>query len=151
MSFTVSPFTDYKFLAALLIPTILVVFLILSLNISPSVTWVINAPYDAFWYLIFMPVIEELAFRGYLQSTLTKFKSGGWPSPAMFSFANIMTSTIFSAIHFITYFQALAVLTFIPSLIFGYFKDKYQSILPGLIIHIFYNFGFISLFAYSDL
>lgn len=151
MPFIVLPVTDYKFLVALVLPISLAAVSALAFNISPSVSWVINTPYDAFWYLILMPFIEELAFRGYLQSTISKLKPGGWPTQTMFSFANIMTSTIFAAIHFISYFQALAALTFIPSLIFGYFKDKHQSIFPGLIIHSFYNFLFISLVAYSDL
>jgi len=34
---------------------------------------------------------------------------------------------------------------FFPSLVFGYFRDRYDSIWPGAALHIFYNAGWLLL------
>ncbi len=40
---------------------------------------------------------------------------------------------------------ALAAATFCPSLVFGYFRDRYDSIAPGAALHVFYNAGWFLL------
>ncbi len=35
----------------------------------------------------------------------------------------------------------------LPSLVFGYFKDKYHSLTAPILLHVFYNAGFFWLFA----
>ena len=35
---------------------------------------------------------------------------------------------------------------FVPSLIFGYFRDRYRNIVPAVLLHVFYNTGFVLLF-----
>ncbi|MDM5272166.1 JDVT-CTERM system glutamic-type intramembrane protease [Sulfurovum sp. zt1-1] len=96
------------------------------------------------WGVIIFPVIEELAFRGMIQEYIAT-KTNRFPLFFYLSLSNILTSVLFAAIHFF-YHQAIWVLlVFFPSLVFGYFKEQYQSIVPGIILHAFYNLNFILL------
>jgi membrane protease YdiL (CAAX protease family) len=36
---------------------------------------------------------------------------------------------------------------FAPSLVFGYFRERYGSIAPGAVLHVFYNAGYFLLVA----
>jgi membrane protease YdiL (CAAX protease family) len=94
-------------------------------------------------YAIFIyPIIEELAFRGLIQDYLhTKFTS----TVAQLSLANILTTILFVLLHLVYHPILWALAVFIPSLIFGYFKDRTGYILPAIILHIFYNSGFFLL------
>ena len=92
------------------------------------------------------PVIEELCFRGFIQTGLRKVPllKSSWFG---LGYANILTSTLFAALH--VFYQPLhmAILIFIPSMVFGYFRDRYNSVLPAMILHVFYNSGWL-MFAY---
>jgi membrane protease YdiL (CAAX protease family) len=108
---------------------------------------------DVFWLgksfeffllnVIFYPIIEELSFRGIIQTSL----SGISPQYIFrgITFSNVITSILFSAIHAIHNVPFLAVLVFFPSLIFGYFRDEYGSVFPSIFLHSFYNLIFLSL------
>jgi membrane protease YdiL (CAAX protease family) len=50
--------------------------------------------------------------------------------------------------HFINHppFWALAV--FFPSLVFGYFRDRCDSVVPAITLHILYNFGYFVAVAF---
>ncbi len=90
-----------------------------------------------FYVLLLYPVVEELAFRGAIQDFLsTKLKNLSYYK---ISLANVLTSLLFVATHLIYHSLLWALLVFIPSLIFGYFKDRTNSVIPGIILHIFYN------------
>lgn len=91
-----------------------------------------------FWMLLFYPVIEELAFRGFIQELIAS-KMVKYPSFYFLSTANIITSILFAMIHLVYYPFYWAILVFFPSLIFGYFKDRFQRIMPSIILHSFYN------------
>ena len=94
-----------------------------------------------FFLIIFYPIVEELTFRGVIQEYLaTKTKS--YPSFFHLSIANILTSILFVLIHFVHQPPLWALLVFVPSLIFGYFKDQYQHVIPSIFLHIFYNLCF---------
>ena len=96
------------------------------------------------WGVIILPIIEELAFRGVIQEYIgTKTKT--LPSFFYLSTANILTSVLFAGIHLIYHHAIWVLLVFFPSLVFGYFKEQYQGILPSIILHAFYNFNFILL------
>ncbi|MFT7880070.1 MAG: JDVT-CTERM system glutamic-type intramembrane protease [Sulfurimonas sp.] len=99
------------------------------------------------WGVIIFPVMEELAFRGVIQEYIAA-KTKRVPSFFMLSSANILTSLLFTLLH-LSYHHAIWIsLVFFPSLVFGYFKEQYQRILPSIILHAFYNVNFI-LFAGS--
>jgi membrane protease YdiL (CAAX protease family) len=41
----------------------------------------------------------------------------------------------------------LSVAVFLPSLIFGYFRDRYDQLHASIVLHVFYNAGYIWIFA----
>jgi hypothetical protein len=53
---------------------------------------------------------------------------------------------VFVAAHFFWQVPYIAVSVFVPSLIFGYFRDRYHGIVPSILLHVFYNAGFFWLF-----
>ncbi len=84
------------------------------------------------------PFIEELLFRGFLQGRLLSFNWGAF-NRVGFTRANLVTSIIFTAFHFINHPPLWAVSVFIPSLLFGYFRDRHNSVYPSIALHVFYN------------
>ena len=92
------------------------------------------------------PVLEEIVFRGLLQDALLK---PSWGSRKTFgvSHANVVTSIIFTALHVVRRAGALSVTVFVPSLVFGHFRERYNNLYIPIALHVFYNAGFILLFA----
>jgi membrane protease YdiL (CAAX protease family) len=109
-----------------------------------------HVPVDPWWPLadplrfaslaIAWPLLEELAFRGVLQPWLART---GWGARENWGIttANVTTSVLFAAAHLASDDPALAAGTFVPSLVFGYFRDRYGAIAPGAVLHVFYNAG----------
>jgi len=95
--------------------------------------------------VLIYPILEEIVFRGWLQGELYKKKA---LKRAVFgiTLANVVTSLVFSAMHLINHSVIWALLIFFPSLVFGYFRDRYHQIIPSILLHVFYNAGFVSLF-----
>lgn len=91
-----------------------------------------------FFLIVFYPVIEELAFRGMIQEYIAS-KTKQYSTFYFFTLANILTSVLFVLIHFVHNTPVWALFVFIPSLIFGYFKEQYKSILHSIFLHMFYN------------
>ena len=88
--------------------------------------------------ILIQPVFEEILFRGIIQGQLGQY-NWGKRSWLIVSHANILTSIIFVAMHMINSppLHALSILA--PSLVFGYFRDKYQSVYPAIVLHASYN------------
>ncbi len=96
--------------------------------------------------VLFYPIVEELAFRGTIQELLSKqfdFTSNFF----IFSTANVLTSILFVGMHLFHHSLIWALLTFIPSLIFGYFKEKFDHVIPSIGLHIFYNLCYFTIVA----
>ena len=91
-----------------------------------------------FFLIVFYPVIEELAFRGVIQEYIA-IKTKQYPSLYCFTIANILTSLLFVAMHFVHHVPLWAILVFVPSLIFGYFKEQFGHIGYSIFLHMFYN------------
>jgi len=91
-----------------------------------------------FFLIVFYPVVEELAFRGVIQEFIAS-KTKQYPSFFYLSVANIMTSVLFVAMHFVHHTPLWAMLVFVPSLVFGYFKEQYGHIGASIFLHMFYN------------
>jgi len=75
-------------------------------------------------------VVEEMAFRGYMQSQLERF------GPAL---AIVVTSIVFTLIHATHGLQALLVLApgyFFASVLYGLLAIRTGSILPGMVLHV---------------
>ena len=92
------------------------------------------------------PVLEEVVFRGALQGFLRE-KQIMLRSFAGISLANLAVSIVFTSLHFLNHAPLWAALVFGPSLIFGWCRDRFDHLLPPIALHIFYNAGFILLFA----
>jgi len=96
--------------------------------------------------ILVYPVLEEIVFRGLLQGWLLDFK----PLTQRFcglTLANVITSVVFTGLHFINQSPLWAASVIVPSLIFGWARDRFGSIRAPIILHIFYNAGFILLFG----
>ncbi|MEE9319765.1 MAG: JDVT-CTERM system glutamic-type intramembrane protease [Granulosicoccus sp.] len=92
------------------------------------------------------PVLEEFVFRGGLQPALLArpvFRKRVGPV----SLANVLTSIAFAAAHLLRQPPLWAALVLLPSLVFGWSRERYDSIVPPTLLHMFYNAGFIWLFV----
>ena len=109
---------------------------------STGVQW----PKEAILLILLLPLIEELAFRGYLQgrlaaSTVQRF------SIYSISGQNLITTVVFSSFHLLSHSALWSLAVVIPSLIFGFFRDKYQSVIPAVILHAYFNGLYFYVFA----
>ena len=95
--------------------------------------------------VLIYPVLEEIVFRGAIQGFLLK-KIGGknWYG---ISLANIITSVLFSLSHLLFRSPLTALLVFIPSLTFGYFRDRHHKLISPIFLHVFFNTGYFWLFG----
>jgi len=91
------------------------------------------------------PILEEVVFRGLILEWLT-----GWTHNrryGLLSAANLLTSGLFVMAHLVYQPWHWALLVFFPSLVFGYMKERHNSLLAPIALHIFYNLGFILLYG----
>ncbi len=131
---------DYIFwLSVLLAPLLLWLFLSLINPINNNTTHNLTT---IFLIILLNPILEEIVFRGYLQNMLLKYK------PLVIniigiSFANLIVSIIFALLHLLNSSAIMAAAILIPSLVFGFFYQRYQSIIPSILLHIYYNIIFL--------
>ena len=134
---------DRLFLAALLSGA--VVWAVIWLTVAP--TFLIAESSLAtiiFLTVVWHPVLEEIFFRGVVQGAFHQ-KTWGKQSFAGLSAANWLASLLFVAAHLFFQPWMWAVSVLIPSLVYGFFRDKYASIYPCIILHAFYNAGFVGI------
>ncbi len=92
------------------------------------------------------PVLEEIVFRGGLQPWLRRHPraAANWHGVSV---ANIATSVVFAATHLLRHPPGWATAMFLPSLVFGYFRDRHDSLKGPIALHVFYNMGYFWLFG----
>jgi len=95
-----------------------------------------------FMGVIYYPVLEEILFRGIIQGSIIK-KAWGIKKYLHLTGANWSSSVLFVFAHFWYQPMLWALMLFVPSLIFGFFRDRYSSIYPCIGLHMFYNAVFI--------
>ena len=81
-------------------------------------------------------VVEEMAFRGYMQRHLERIGP---------TFAILVTSAAFTLLHATqgpTYLLTLGPGIFLASTVYGYLALRSGSILPGMVLHVAGDFGF---------
>lgn len=61
--------------------------------------------------------------------------------------ANVAVSVVFTALHVVRRVNPASVAVFVPSLIFGFFRERYNGLTVPIALHIFYNAGFVLLFT----
>jgi membrane protease YdiL (CAAX protease family) len=101
------------------------------------------------WLVLLYPVIEEWLFRGQLQPRLLRTCFGRRVRLCI-SGANLLTSLLFAMMHLVTHPPLWALAVIVPSLIFGLFRERYGSILPGVLLHCSYNLAYFALFGLSS-
>jgi hypothetical protein len=95
--------------------------------------------------------VEEVLFRGIIQGLMLKNRLGS-RKLAGISGANIGATALFTIGHFVSHSPAWAVSVVIPSLVFGYFRERHRSAYPAITLHIAYNaFYFVTLSRYAPL
>lgn len=148
MKATVTPGKDYLFFTALLAGP--VCWLILYTLLTPALRWdwPLYQPGLFLMPALVYPVLEEIAFRGLLQELVRERVSSASIGPL--SYANLFTSVVFTALHFIYHPPLWAALVLLPSLVFGFFKDRTGALVAPIILHVFYNAGFLWLFSAPD-
>ena len=139
------PWQDPLFYAALL--TALLFWLALYFIQQPDIQWrwPLLEPWQFFLPVLFYPVIEEVIFRGMVQDLAHDMISQHAFGPV--SVANLLTSLLFTALHFLYHAPLWAALVFFPSLVFGFFKDRTGRLTAPILLHVFYNAGFLWLFS----
>lgn len=108
--------------------------------------WVLQAPLQFLMLALVYPVLEEFVFRGLVQGWLMQHPRGQ-QSACGITAANVGTSLIFTALHFLNHSPLMAASVIVPSLLFGYFRDKYEGwLIPAIGLHCFYNAGYFLTF-----
>ena len=107
-------------------------------------------PLRAIWSAAFLsvalwqPLLEELLFRGILQGHLLH-SMGSQKTWHGLSLANLLTSLSFTLAHLTSHSISWSLLVLIPSLCFGFVRDRFESVYPSIILHAFYNTGYFLL------
>jgi uncharacterized protein len=128
---------DGQFVAAL-IAALLFWFVLAASGVAPKSNWSLGVALSLFFL---QPLIEELIFRGMLQGELLR-QIWGRKKWLGISAANAVTSIAFTALHFLSHPPLWAAGVLIPSLLFGHFRERNNSLYPPLCLHIYYNTGY---------
>ena len=122
-------------------------WLVLQFVLQPAIQWdwPLSSPWPFVLPVLCYPVLEEIVFRGLIQELVSDYLSRQSLGPL--SVANLLTSVLFTALHFLYHPPLWAALVFFPSLVFGFFKDRTRQLTAPIILHIFYNAGFVWLFT----
>ena len=115
--------------------------------LQPSIQWdwPLLTPLVFLLPVLVYPVLEEIVFRGLIQELVHEYLSKASLGPV--SIANLLTSLLFTGMHFFYHPPLWAALVFFPSLVFGFFKDRTQGLMVPIILHVFYNAGFLWVFS----
>ena len=106
--------------------------------------WPLRAPLAFLLVVLVYPVLEEIVFRGLVQDYAHRLLRWELPGPA--SAANLATSVVVAGVHVVVKSTFAGLWVFFPSLVFGYFKDRYRTLTGPILLHVFYNGGFFLLF-----
>lgn len=136
---------DALFYAALAGALLVWLCLYLLFRPTPDPGWPLREPLIFLYPALLYPIVEELLFRGLLQDLAHRYLKPWRLGPL--THANILVSLVFTSLHFINHPPAWAVSVFVPSLIFGFFKDRTGGLTAPILLHVFYNSGYIWLFT----
>ena len=122
-------------------------WLVLYVILQPVIVrdWPLSDPRAYLLPVLLYPVVEEIVFRGLVQELVHEYISQRVLGPL--SIANILTSCLFTGLHFLYHAPLWAALVFFPSLVFGFFKDRSGRLTAPILLHSFYNAGFLWLFS----
>ncbi|MFO1361232.1 MAG: JDVT-CTERM system glutamic-type intramembrane protease [Burkholderiales bacterium] len=135
---------DPHYVAAMLAAPAVWVALYAAVRTPSDPSWALPAPLRFAGLALAWPLLEELALRGGIQPLLAHTRWGARENWGVTT-ANVATSLLLAAVHLAAQAPALAAATFAPSLVFGHFRDRYASIVPGAALHVLYNAGWFLL------
>ena len=136
---------DTRLWLAVLVAPLFWALLTLVMPLAGSAAVPFSDPLFYFQVALLYPVLEELLFRGVLQGYLSERLAGRAAGPL--SLANLLTSVVFSLAHLIYRSGTTALQVFLPSLVFGYFRERYAGLRIPIALHCYYNAGFYFLFV----
>ena len=101
-----------------------------------------------FLLLLAAPVLEELAFRGALRDLCRAAMGmvGGRDDPPL-TLSNLLTSIAFAACHLSHQPTLLAASLLLPSLLLGRIREVTHSLLPCILLHVWFNLCFLMVFT----
>jgi len=113
-------------------------------------------PWHALWSPAFLsvalwqPLFEELLFRGIVQGQVLQTTWGrkAWIGLSM---SNLVVSLLFMSAHLASHSLSWSLLVFVPSLCFGFVRDRFGSVYPSIALHAFYNAGYFLLIGGATL
>ncbi len=137
---------DRQFFWALLIAPLLWLIGYYFYSPTPDWTWPLLQPREFALLVMVYPCVEELLFRGLLQGWLLERANlqRHWQGLTL---ANLVTSGIFTALHFFAHPPLAAASVLLPSLVFGYFRDRYGRLHAPILLHVYYNLGYFWIFT----
>lgn len=119
-----------------------------ALALLPGVPWSPGLPvgpllWPALAVLVYPP-LEEYVFRGGLQPWM----GGRWPRRwGPLTAANLGASAAFAGLHFLFHPPLWAAAVFVPSLVFGYFRERHDTLATSIALHVAYNASYLLLIA----
>jgi len=113
-------------------------------------------PRHAIWLPAFLsvalwqPLFEELLFRGIIQGHFLQSmaRQHTWIG---LSTSNLLSSLLFTCAHLASHSLFWSFLVFVPSLCFGFVRDRFGSVYPSIALHVFYNAGYFLLIGGATL
>lgn len=114
-----------------------------------------ESPLALLLFILVYPVLEECVFRGMIQPFIQRHWRAHWQlsprwrlllwsknKPAL-SAGNLITSGLFTAVHIVGRGpQLFSWGVFFPSLVFGYFRDRQDTVVGATVLHIAFNAAF---------
>ncbi len=93
--------------------------------------------------VLWQPVLEELIFRGFLQGELLRSRWGRRRLGGL-SAANLTCSLAFAAAHLVHHAPGWALSVFVPSLLFGWLRERHAGVGAPIGLHVLYNLEFFA-------
>ncbi len=112
---------------------------------ATDLAWPLREPMRFIYPALLYPVVEEIIFRGLLQEFI-QTRVSPWRAGPL-THANLLTSVVFTALHFINHPPLWAAAVFLPSLLFGLVKERSGGLTAPIVLHVFYNSGYFWLFT----
>lgn len=136
---------DPVFLAAIM--AALIYWGLMSVISTPAtdLAWPLREPLRFLYPALLYPVAEEIIFRGWLQEFI-QAKLHPWRLGPL-THANLITSVVFTALHFFNHPPLWAAAVFLPSLVFGLARERSGGLTAPILLHVFYNSGYFWLFT----
>lgn len=94
--------------------------------------------------VLVQPLLEELVFRGLLQGLALAclVRHGKYLQMGPLTLANVLVTAAFVALHLRAQPVAWALAVAAPSLVLGHLRERFGSVWPAVLLHMYYNAGF---------